>query len=116
MKINIKATNIELTDALKDWTEKKLASLEKFANIFHDDFVGKGQPAAEIWVEIGKTSFHHKKGDVFRAEAQVHFPGKSIRAVADSEDLRTAITEAKDKLQRQFTEYKEKFITKKREI
>ena len=112
MKIIIKTTNLKLNQALKDFIEEKIGSLEKFAEIFQkryfDNFFGKGKPRVEAWIEIGKTTLHHRKGPFFRAECQMRFPGKSLRSIACSKDLRLAITEVKDELQRQLKQYKNK--------
>jgi len=121
MKIVIKTTNLKLNQALKNFIEEKIGSLEKFSKIFHqkyfNSFFGKGKPRVEAWVEIGKTSLHHQKGPFFRAECQMRFPGKSLRSIARSKDLRLAITEVKDELQRQLKQYKNKLTaqTKRRQ-
>lgn len=121
MKIVIKATNLELNRELRDYIEEKIGSLEKFAKIFqskkyYNHFFTKGKPRVEVWVEIGKTTLHHQKGDIFRAEAQMRLPGKSIRAESEREDLKLAITEIKDELQRELKQYKGKAeaITKRK--
>jgi len=114
MKIIIKTKNIELTPALKKYIQEKFNSLEKFAKIFQNKkeyfnhFFGKGKPRVEAWVEIGKETLHHQKGLVFWAECQMRFPGKSLRAIARSKDLKLAIVEVKDELQVQLKQYKEK--------
>ena len=112
MKIVIKTKHIELSEALRDWISKKLEPLEKFEKIFqeeyHDHFFGKGKPRVELWLEVGKTTRHHRKGPFFFAEAQMRFPKKSIRSTAASKNLRQAITEVKDELQREIKEYREK--------
>jgi len=112
MKIIIKTTNLKLNQALKNFIEEKIGSLEKFSKIFYqkyfNSFFGKGKPRIEAWVEIGKTTLHHQKGPFFRAECQMRFPGRSLRATALSKDLRLAITEVKDELQRQLKQYKNK--------
>lgn len=96
MKIIIKTKNIELTPALHQYVEEKINSLEKFLEI------------VEAWVEVGKETRHHRKGPFFRAECQMRLPGKSIRSVAVKEDLRLAIDEVKDELQRALKQYKKK--------
>lgn len=116
MKIVIKATNIKLNQALKDYIQEKFESLEKFAKIFqsekyYDGFFGKGKPRVEVWVEVGKETLHHQKGPFFRAEAQLRFPKKSIRSEATAENLKKAINEVRDELEREFKEYKEKLIS-----
>ena len=112
MKIVIKTTNLKLNQALKNFIEEKIGSLEKFSKIFQNnyygDFLGKGKPKVETWVEIGRTTLHHKKGPFFSAKCQMRFPGKSLRSIARSKDLKLAITEVKDELQRQLKQYKNK--------
>jgi len=123
MKIIIKTTNLKLSQALKNFIEEKINSLEKFSffgspaqipplSKKERDWEGKGKPRVEAWVEIGKTTSHHQKGPYFLAECQMRFPKKSLRSVAESEDLRQAITEVKDELQRELKEYKEKLTAK----
>jgi len=118
MKIVIKATNIKLNRALENFIQKKINDLEKFLEIFHknyfNSFYGKGKPRVEAWVEIGKTTLHHKKGPFFRVECQMHLPAKSLRSEALSHDLRLAVVEVKDELQRQLKQYKNKLIAETR--
>jgi len=115
MKINIKATNIELDDALRIWVKEKIGELEKFLGVFGSDdpFIG-GKEKVEAWVEIGKTTRHHLKGDVFRAEVQLYLPKKSLRAEAIDMDLRVAINTTKDELQREIKKYKGKRLARAR--
>ena len=115
MQIIIKGTKIELTKALKDFVEEKIKDLEKFFEFkINKDFEVKA------FVEIGKTSKRHKKGDIFFAECQIFLPGNGVRAVAEREDLKLAICEVKDELQVQLKKYKEikkeKIIKDKRRI
>jgi len=115
MKTNIKATNIELNEALRVHIEEKLGELEKFLGAFGPENLVSGEKEkVELWVEIGKTTKHHLKGDIFRAEVQLRLPKKSIRVEAINADLRTAINEAKDELQREIKQYKEKRLGKAR--
>jgi len=121
MKIIIKTTNLKLNQALKNFIEEKINSLEKFVEIFEtekyfDSFYEKGKPRVEAWVEIGKETMHHKKGPYFLAECQMRFPKRSLRSTARAEDLKLAITEVKDELQGQLKQFKEKITaqTKRR--
>jgi len=119
MKIVIKSTNFKLTPVLKNFVEEKINPLEKFAKILYSEkyyghFFGKGKPRVEAWIEIGKETLHHKKGPFFWAECQMRFPGKSIRVTGRAEDLKVAITEVKDELQRELKEYKEKIMAKEK--
>ena len=89
MNISIKATNLELTPAIKDYTEKRLGkSITKFAT-----------DQALIEIELAKTTNHHNKGDVFMAEVMVTNPlGKTYRSVAEKSDLYEAIDVVRDQL------------------
>ena len=100
MRHNIKGTNIQLTDAITSYLDKRLATLERFVNA--DD------PTLMVDVEVGKTTFHHQSGDVFRAEINIHVSGKSYRSVAERSDLYSAIDEAKDSMKRELASNKDK--------
>lgn len=98
MNISIKASNIELTPALKDYTEKRFGALSKYVGA---DIV--------VAAEIGKTTDHHRSGDIFRAEANVTTPlGKQYRAVSEKADLYEAIDDVRDDIVRSITSAKGK--------
>lgn len=101
MKTNIKVTNITLTPAISDYIEKKVDMLEKF-------FEGEEVLAR---VEIGKTTKHHKSGDVFKAEVHLIFGGYDHYAVAERDDLYAAIDEVKDEIARGVTSKKKKTMS-----
>jgi ribosomal subunit interface protein len=96
----IKATGIELTDAIKDAVEKDLASLESMTARFGD--------GVSVDVEVGKTTNHHHKGEIFRAEMSLRIPGKMIRVEETAEDLYAAIKEAVRTLGREVVKEKER--------
>lgn len=106
MKISIKGTGLDLTPSLETYIEEKFGSLEKFIKKF--DELG----AAEMRVEVGRTTRHHRHGDVFLAEANLKLPGKLLRAVAEDADVRTAIDEAKNILRSEIEKHKTKQETK----
>ena len=108
MRINIKATNLELTDSIRVWIEKKLDFLGRFLKNLETKY------PIEVWVEIAKMS-HHKKGEVFYAEVQFTLPdNNSIRVEIYENDLRKAIVQAKRKIKERLERYKTKTIDKKR--
>lgn len=98
MEISIKTKNITIDSALKEFALEKVGSLERF---LHES----QNLLAEV--ELSKTTEHHNKGEVFRAEVQIEVPGKLLRAESTREDLKTAITEVKDQLQIQIKKYQE---------
>lgn len=113
MKINIKCTQLELTKPLKEFIEKKINALEKFLKVFSEEKeTKKGKASIEAWVEVAKTTQHHQKGMVYYAECQLRLPRKSFRAVATRENLKMAIKEVKEELEREIKREKEKRMAK----
>ncbi|MEK7178103.1 MAG: ribosome-associated translation inhibitor RaiA [Patescibacteria group bacterium] len=102
MKIDLKTKNFEITPSIRTYLQDKLNAVDKFLpndeSIFAD-------------VELAKTTKHHQKGDIFRAEVNLKMPGRLIRAVAETWDLHAAIDIVKDDLQREITMNKEKKIS-----
>lgn len=103
MKINIKSTNIHLTPEISDYLQKKVNMLDRMidasdTSIFCD-------------VEVGKTTNHHKSGDVFRTEINLTKDGKFFRAVAEEGTLYASIDEAKDEILEELKHHKSKRIT-----
>ncbi len=96
--IQMKGTNMDLTDAIKNHIESRVDSLRKLCAEF--------DPADELRVEVGKSTKAHAKGPYFRAEFQLHVPGKDMRAVEEGEDLYVTIDRVRDSIKRQLTDYK----------
>lgn len=107
MKIRIKATEIEMTPYLKGIIKEKLAEISKHLR-------GKRAIIAEI--EVGVTSRHHQKGDIYRAEIQIEIPGKLFRAVSEKEDFRSALTDSKNEIEKQIRRHKDKKVAEKRRV
>lgn len=95
----IKATNMELTDAIREYVEKRLSSLAKMCERYSP---------CDVAVEVGKTTQHHQKGDVLFAEFNLTIPGEVLRATSTKDDLYAAIDDAKDQLKRQLVDRKER--------
>lgn len=90
MRTNIKATNIELTPAVSDYIEKKLSSIGKYLESGVD---------AVAHVEVGKSTNHHRSGDVFKAEVHIVGGGIDCYAVSEKSDLFAAIDIVKDEIE-----------------
>lgn len=108
MKIIIKATNFELTPAIEGYVNKRFGVLEKFIKRFESEDFDGGRSGVEVFVEVGKIDHHHRKGDVFRAEADLVLGKKQIRVEEIAETLFSSIDGASDKLKDQVVEYKER--------
>lgn len=107
MNINIKATKIELTPAIKEYVQEKMDMLEKYLGdlkVISVDF------------EVEMTTSHHQKGEIFRAEANLSLAGDFIRVDKTEKDLYKAIDKVKDHLEEIIIEHKEKLIDKKRRV
>lgn len=90
---------MELTSAIKEYAEQKLMSLDKLTERY--------QPC-DVAVELGMTSKHHQKGDIFFAQFLLSIPGASLQARTVKDDLYAAIDLAKDELKRQIIDRKER--------
>jgi putative sigma-54 modulation protein len=99
MRINIKATGIELTPAITEYTEKKISSIEKYF---------QASEAAVVQVEVGKSTQHHKHGNVFRAEVHVIGGGLDLYAASEQADLYAAIDAVRDEIVHKLTHEKGK--------
>ena len=96
MTIQVKATNFELTPSIQTKVEEKLLLLEKHLARFDD------QSAILARVEVGKTTNHHNKGDVYKASVHLEIPGEpNLRAEAVESDLHVAIDAVQADLDRE---------------
>lgn len=80
---------MELTLAISDYVNKKIESINKFVGL-HEELIA--------YVEVGKTTNHHKQGDHFEAEFTVTIDGEKFFAGSEKSDLFKAIDDAKDEL------------------
>jgi len=104
MEIHIKTTDFELTENLRSYIDEKLGSLERFSKKYGEAF--------EARLEIGRTTRHHREGNVFRAEVNIRVPGTMLRAESERTDIYAAIDEIRDEMERQLKEYRGKLFAK----
>jgi len=114
VKIIIKTKNLELTDGLQNFIEKKIGSVKKFIDILKEDTPQKGKTLAEVFIEVEKETKHHKKGKIFLVKTQVILPGKSLEAWYRADDLFKAVVGAKNELKMEIEKYKFKNIDRNR--
>ncbi|MBI5079445.1 ribosome-associated translation inhibitor RaiA [Candidatus Wolfebacteria bacterium] len=108
MNINIKATKLDLTPAIKEYVEIKIGSIDKFLKKFEI------KSEIEVFVEIARTTKHHHKGDIFYAEANLRVGKILLRAEDTDWDIRVAIDKVKNRLEQEIKKYKEKKIADRR--
>lgn len=99
MTTNIKGTNMELTSAINDYINKKIEAINKLVDEFKE---------VSVYVEVGKTTNHHKQGEHFKAEFDVVIDGEKFFTVSEKSDLYKAIDAAKDDLVRRVKNSKKK--------
>ena len=98
MKINIKATKIELTDEIKNYVQEKMNMLEKYlGNI----------SVQNCDVEIGLSIGGQNSGKIYRAEVNLFVPNKLLRVEKTEKDLYKAIDKVKDHLARAIKKYRD---------
>jgi len=97
--VEIKGTDIDLTDAIKEYIDDKLKAVAKLTEKFEP---------CDLRVEVGKTTKGQRKGDIFRCEFNLTLPGVMLRAETIKDDLYAAIDVAVGELRRQVKKYKEK--------
>ncbi len=82
---------MELTDAIQEKVNDAVSVINKFLN----------NDQAMVRVEVGKTTNHHNKGDIFRAEFDINSNGEKYYASSQSSDLYQAISDTKDQILRE---------------
>ena len=102
MNINTKTSNVTLTEAISDYVEKRLKKIGKLVG---------GDTSVMCDVELARTTEHHNKGDIFRAEIHIVGSGKNLFASSEKEDLYTAIDDARDEILRELKANKEKKLS-----
>lgn len=102
MKINtINVENIELTDALRDYVQKKVDMLDKV--------VSADDESASCDVKMGKVTTHHNQGDdLYFCELNCHVAGQYMTIQKEEGDLYAAIDRTKDELDEKLTSHKNK--------
>ncbi len=89
IKINLKATGFEMTDAISDYVINKVTNLGKLLASTNTEVL--------VEFEVAKTTNHHNNAsDLFRAECMVNFNGKTYRATSNEADMYAAIDTVKD--------------------
>jgi putative sigma-54 modulation protein len=105
MKMNLKATKLEMTDAIAAYAQEKIDMLDKF--------LGDIQ-VLNLDLELEKSVGSQNKGEIFRAEINLEIPGELLRVEKTEDDLYKAIDKVKDHMEEVIISYKEKLRDKRR--
>jgi putative sigma-54 modulation protein len=103
MNINLQAKNIELTEAIRDYVEKRVTNLGKLLSK-----IESGGEEVYVYFEVGKSTNHHKSGEFFHTDCSIKIKGKNYYASSDKEDLYEAIDAVKDSLFNKISKEKDK--------
>ncbi len=90
---------MELTVPVSGYINNSLSKIKKFIGN-KDEII--------IFVEVAKTTNHHKQGDVFKAEFNLEVSGTKFYVLSEKEDLYKAIDQAKHDMIRQIKGSKER--------
>ena len=90
--INIKATNIELTEELTSLVEQKLAPLEKF--------LPENETDIKCDVELEKVT-EQQSGRIYRAEVNLFVKGHTYRAEATEDQMEKAVDSMRDEVKKE---------------
>ncbi|WP_047980827.1 ribosome hibernation-promoting factor, HPF/YfiA family [Ornithinibacillus contaminans] len=100
MKFNIRGENLEVTEAIRDYVEKKISKLERYF---------ESTPASDVHVNL---SVYNEKQ---RIEVTIPMTSLLLRAEVEHTDLYAATDLVVDKLERQIRKYKTKVNRKFRQ-
>lgn len=100
MKFSIRGQQIEVTEALRDYVDKKLSRLDKYFD---------APPASEGSVTLSVVRGLHT------VEVTIPLTGVVLRAEVSSEDMYASIDSVVDKLERQIRKHKTKINRKFRQ-
>jgi sigma 54 modulation protein len=88
--------NLEITDAIRDYVEKKLSRLDRYQN---------GELMAKVVLSLAGSPHVEKRA---KAEVQLDLPGGLLRVEEEDQDLYAAIDRMVDRLETQLKRYKER--------
>lgn len=97
MNINIRGKNVEVTDALKDYVQKRIGKLEKYLGILQE---------AQVTLVVEKNDH--------RVEVTIPVNGMIIRGEESSGDMYASIDLVFEKLEKQVNKYRGKISKKLR--
>lgn len=101
LKYNVRGENIEVTDALRSYVEKRLSKLEKYFEIDSD--------------VIAHVNLKVYKDESSKVEVTIPLPYLLLRAEDTTDDMYKSIDFVSEKLERQIRKYKTRINRRNRE-
>ncbi|QIL46542.1 ribosome-associated translation inhibitor RaiA [Vagococcus coleopterorum] len=103
LKFNVRGENIEVTEAIRDYVEKRISKLERYFD---------KEKAPEATAHVNLKVYSDKNAKV---EVTIPLPYIVLRAEETSHDLYASIDMVVDKLERQIRKFKTRMNRKQRE-
>jgi ribosome hibernation promoting factor len=104
MELQIKGKNLEVSDSMREFAERKLA---KLGRLMHES----ARVEVELTVEKNPSVAANQI-----AEATVWLKGKTLRAKEASRDMKASIDQLTEKLHRELTDLRDKRVAKRRTV
>lgn len=101
LKFNIRGENVDLTDAIRSYVEKRISKLEKFL-----------EDNVEATAHVNLKVYTNR---TYKVEVTIPLPYLTLRAEETSNDMYASIDLVTDKLERQIRKYKTRINRKSRE-
>ncbi len=102
MQLQVKGRNLEVTDSIRSYVEKKLRKLDR-----------RLRPDARVEVELA-VERNPSIAESQVAEATVHVKGRTLRARESARDMKAAVDELADKLVRQVKDLRDKRVDRRK--
>src|SRR5689334_25433749 len=102
MELHVKGKNLEVSDSIRAYAEKKLAKLDK-----------QVYPTTRVEVELAVEKNPSVAANQI-AEATVWLKGKTLRCKQASRDMKASIDELTEKLHRELADLRDKKVSKRR--
>ena len=103
MRKTIKFTGMDSTSQMTDYLERKIDSLDRL--------IDSADTSVLAQVEVGKITEHHNKGEIFRAEINLHIAGNDFRVECTADTLYSAIDLAREQLYHELQSHKRRKIS-----
>jgi ribosome hibernation promoting factor len=104
MQLQVKGKNLEVTDSIRSYAERKLRKLDRRV---HESTRVEIELAVEHNPRIAENQV---------AEATVHLKGRTLRAREAARDMKAAIDELADKLTRQVRDINDKKVDRRKHV
>lgn len=101
MRVTIRQKNLDITPALQVYIETKLL---KPIHRLISKAARQALPILDL--EFYRNTRHHRKGNVYHAEANLNIGSRAIRAKVDDADMRSAIDLLEEELRRSILDFK----------